>query len=128
VQLLLDTHALLWWLLGEDALPFAARAAIADGANASFVSAASAWEISTKHKLGRLPEAGHLLPDFDGVVVQHGFIELPVTIRQAERAGSLPLFHRDPFDRMLIAQALAGSLTIVSNEQLFDRYGVARLW
>ena len=99
-----------------------------DPQNESFVSAASAWEISTKHKLGRLPEAGRLLPDFDGIVVEHGFVELPVTIRQAEREGSLPLFHRDPFDRMLIAQALANQLVLVSNEQLFDRYGVSRLW
>ena len=128
MRLLLDTHALLWWLLGDDALSLAAQTAVSDPENESFVSAASAWEISTKHKLGRLPEAGRLLPDFDGIVSEHGFAELPVTIRQAGRAGGLPLLHKDPFDRMLIAQALAGSLTIVSNERLFDRYGVSRLW
>jgi len=128
VRLLLDTHALLWWLLGDDALSLAAQTAVSDPENESFVSAASAWEISTKHKLGRLPEAGRLLPDFDGIVAEHGFVELAVTIRQAERAGSLPLLHKDPFDRMLIAQALSSSLTVISNEQLFDRYGVSRLW
>ena len=128
MQLLLDTHALLWWLLGDGALSLAAQAAVGDPENESFVSAASAWEISTKHKLGRLPEAGYLLPDFGGIVVEHGFVELPITIRQAERAGGLPLYHKDPFDRMLIAQALAESLTLISNERLFDSYGVARLW
>jgi PIN domain nuclease of toxin-antitoxin system len=128
VRLLLDTHVLLWFLLGEEMLSPPARAAIASPDAETFVSAVSAWEISIKYKQGRLPTATRFVADLDGTITRKGFSAVPITISHGERAGSLPLHHKDPFDRMLIAQALAESLTLVSNERLFDRYGVARLW
>jgi len=128
VRALLDTHVLLWWLLGERALSTTARTAMADAGNEILVSAASAWEISIKYKQGKLPAATRFIADLEGAIAAEGFAALPVTIGHGERAGSLPLHHKDPFDRMLIAQALAESLTLVSNERLFDRYGIARLW
>ena len=128
MRLLLDTHAFLWWLAGSDRLPIVARRAIGDEANDKLVSAASAWEIVTKHRLGRLPGAGKLADDVTGAIAGEGFEELPITVEHAARAGALPGPHRDPFDRMLIAQTLARNLVLVSNETLFDRYGVRRLW
>lgn len=128
MRLLLDTHALIWWLLGDSALSAAARASISDPDNEVMISAASAWEISTKHRIGKLPAAAVLAADVAGAIASQGFAELPITVREAERAGRLPGPHRDPFDRMLIAQALSLELTLVSNEALFDRYAVRRLW
>ena len=128
MRVLLDTHALIWWLLGDPALSVAARASIADGDNEVMVSAASAWEISTKHRIGKLPSAALLAVDIAGAIASQGFDELPITVREAERAGNLPGPHRDPFDRLLIAQALSLDLTLVSNEAVFDRYAVRRLW
>jgi PIN domain nuclease of toxin-antitoxin system len=128
LQLLLDTHALIWWVTDNPALSAAAYDAIAEAENQVFVSAASAWEIATKHRLGKLPVTGLLAGDLSKAIAGEGFIELPISVREGQAAGQLPGPHRDPFDRMLIAQALAQSLTLVSNERLFDRYGVARLW
>jgi PIN domain nuclease of toxin-antitoxin system len=128
MRTLLDTHVLLWWLLDMGSLSPTAHACIADAGNEIFVSAASAWEISIKYKQGKLPEAADFMADLEGAIAGEGFSALPVTINNGERAGGLPLHHKDPFDRMLIAQALAESLTLVSNERLFDRYGVTRLW
>jgi PIN domain nuclease of toxin-antitoxin system len=125
--LLLDTHALLWWLADDDALSSAAGDAIDDPHNEIYVSAASAWEVTTKARLGKL-EIGPLAKGFDLEVRRHGFIPLPITLGHAERAGNLPGPHRDPFDRMLIAQAQAANLVLVSNEEIFDGYGVRRLW
>ena len=128
VRLLLDSHVLLWWLLSDAAISNAARTAIADEGNETFVSAASAWEISIKYRLGKLPTASQLMVDFERVILDEGFVGMPIALHDGERAGGLPLLHKDPFDRMLIAQALTESLTLISNEQLFDRYGVSRLW
>ena len=128
MRLLLDTHALLWWLLGDLSLSAAAREAIARPENEIHVSAASAWEIATKHRIGKLPRAAVLVADIAGFVAAQGFIELSISLRHGQLAGSLPPIHKDPFDRMLIAQALAADLTIVSNEALFGEYGVAVLW
>ena len=126
MRLLLDTHALLWWLAGEDALPAAARRAIGEVRNEVLVSAASAWEIATKVRLGKLPGAAGL--EVGQALRDQGFSPLPVTVEHAERAGALPGPHRDPFDRMLIVQALLEDCRLVTNERLFDRYGVRRLW
>jgi PIN domain nuclease of toxin-antitoxin system len=126
--LLLDTHALLWWLDGDERLSDRARAAIADMSRTILVSAASAWEITTKHRLGKLPGAGDVAHDVRRCVAGQGFEELAITLADAERAGRLPGPHRDPFDRMLIAQAHGRDLALVSNEALFDGYGVRRLW
>ena len=126
--MLLDTHALLWWLDGDQRLSPAARAAIADSSSVVMVSVASAWEITTKHRLGKLPRATEVARDVAGCVAGQGFQELAITLPDAERAGRLPGPHRDPFDRMLIAQALRLDLELVSNEGVLDDHGVRRLW
>ena len=128
MRLLLDTHAFFWWLSGSNRLSLPARQAIADEDNKVMVSAASAWEIATKHRLGKLPDAEALALDIPGAIAGQNFEELPITVEHAVRAGALPGPHRDPFDRMLIAQALSGNLVLVSIESLFDSYGVRRLW
>lgn len=125
---LLDTHALLWWLSEDDRLSGAAHDAIADSSGMVFVSAASAWEIATKHRLGRLPEADVLVQDVSWYIADQGFRPLPITIQDAEYAGRMPGHHQDPFDRMLIAQAMIHDLVLVSNERRFDQYGVNRIW
>ena len=128
MRVLLDTHALLWWLAGDKQLSAPARWVIEDEGNSVYVSAASAWEVATKHRLGRLPRAGPLASNFADVVVSQGFLELAISLDDAQRAGSLAGEHRDPFDRMLIAQAKGHDLALISNEQLFDDYGVIRIW
>ena len=128
MRLLLDTHALIWWLAADNTLPSAARTAIADPTNEVFVSAASAWEIATKHRIGKLPEAGLLAADVAGFVGAQGFNELPVSIRHGQIAGALPRLHKDPFDRMLVAQAIVADMTIVSGDEILSSYGVSRLW
>ena len=128
MQLLLDTHAFLWWLAGSEKLSQSARQAIADEANDVLVSAASAWEIATKHRLGKLRGAEVVAQDIAGAIASQGFEELAVTVDDAGRAGELPGPLRDPFDRMLISQALARNLVLISIETPVDQYGVRRLW
>ena len=127
VQVLLDTHAFLWWLGGNPRMPGSARRAI-DAADTVFVSAASAWEIATKHRIGKLPQAEAVALDVTGCIAGQGFEELAITVDDAERAGRLPGPHRDPFDRVLIAQAQVRDLAVVSVDRTFDGYGVRRLW
>ena len=128
VRALLDTHTFLWWLAGNPRLSGAARRAIEDDANTIFVSAASAWEIATKHRIGKLPQAEAVALDVSGSIAGQGFEALAITVDDAERAGRLPGPHRDPFDRVLIAQALARDLAVVSVDRALDGYGVHRLW
>ncbi len=128
MRALLDTHALLWWLSDDSALSRASRKIIADTKNTLVVSAASAWEIATKVRLGKLPTAASLAADFTGNLDRERFQLLSISVEHALRAGLLPGSHRDPFDRMLIAQAQAENLPIVSKEKLFDAYGLRRIW
>jgi PIN domain nuclease of toxin-antitoxin system len=128
VRLLLDTHALLWWLDGDRRLPIKVRRAIADQSNAILVSAASAWEITTKARLGKLPGALDVAADVAGCIAGQGFSELDITVLHAQRAGGLPGAHRDPFDRMLVAQAQLEDVTVVSDDDAFDEYKVRRFW
>ena len=128
MRLLLDTHALLWWMAGDAALSTPAQVAIGDEDNAVFVSAASAWEIATKSRLGKLPGVAAFIADFEQHLARQAFADLPITLRHGRVAGTLPGPHRDPFDRMLIAQALLEDMVLVSNERPFDDYGVTRLW
>jgi PIN domain nuclease of toxin-antitoxin system len=128
VRLLLDTHALLWWLDGDRRLSRRARSAIAETTNAVLVSAASAWEITTKERLGRLPGAAVVAADVAAAVAGQGFEPLDITLSHAQRAGRLPGPQRDPFDRILIAQALLENLPIVSDDATFDAYPVERFW
>ena len=128
MALLLDTHAFLWWLAGDRKLSRRARSAIENPDLDVHVSAASVWEITTKYRLGKLPGASAIVNDMAGAIASQAFTPLSVTVLHAQRAGLLIGDHRDPFDRMLIAQARSDDLTLVSNEQLFDAFGVTRLW
>lgn len=128
MRALLDTHALLWWLLDDRSLTKPARKAIAERQNEIVVSAASAWEIATKVRLGKLPGAEDFAAEFSLVADREGFEILSISADHAIRAGGLPGFHRDPFDRMLIAQAQAENMFLISNETAFDNYGVRRIW
>ncbi len=128
LRLLLDTHALIWWLAGDNALSLRAREAIADEANSVAVSAASAMEVATKFRIGKLSQAALLAQDFEAIVADQGFAELPITVRHARIAGELAIPHKDPFDRLLIAQALAEDMVLVSNKALFDGFAVKRIW
>jgi len=127
MPLLLDTHTFLWWVFADAKLSRRARSEI-DGESEVFVSAVTAWEIATKFRIGKLPDAAVVADDIAGAIAAEGFAELPLSVRQAEHSGRLAGLLRDPFDRMLIAQAILGDLTLVSNERAFDRYGVKRLW
>jgi PIN domain nuclease of toxin-antitoxin system len=128
MRILLETHALLWWATNDNSLPEPARKRIADAHGQVLVSAASAWEIATKARLGRLPSAANLLDDFDGFLARQDFEPLAITVDHGLRAGLLPARHKDPIDRMLIAQAQAENLAIISNDSVFDQYGVRRFW
>lgn len=128
MRVLLDTHTLLWSFNSDPSLSARARHLIEDGDNQVLVSAASAWEIATKVRLGKLATGGHLVNDFEYYLLQLGFDELPISVSHAVRAGTLGGLHRDPFDRMLISQAQSENLPIVSNDRIFDTYHVQRIW
>lgn len=128
MRALLDTHALLWWLSDDSSLSPQARKFIARAENSAIVSAASAWEIATKVRLGKLPSAADLVSDFIVYLERERFSWLAISPEYAIRAGLLPGPHKDPFDRMLVAQAQAESIPIVSNDLVFDSYGVRRIW
>ena len=128
VGLLLDTHALIWWWTDDPRLTPPARAAIADPARVAHVSAASAWELATKHRLGKWPEAGVVLDQFDDLLRRSRFAALPITPAEARTAGALDWAHRDPFDRMLLAQAAALGLALVSGDAAFSGRGIVRIW
>ena len=128
MRLLLDTHAFLWWLDGDRRMSRKARALVADNDNEVFLSAASVWEITTKARLGRLPRALAVAADVPAAMASQGFAPLSITTAHAQRAGSLPGSHRDPFDRMLVAQADLEGLPIVSIDAVFEEYRVTRLW
>lgn len=128
MRILLDTHAFLWWLDGNRRLSPRARQALQREQNEAYVSAASAWELTTKARLGRLPGATEVAADVLGAVLSQGFLPLDITTIHAQLAGSLPDHHQDPWDRMLIAQAQAEGLALLSNDRLLDPYGVQRVW
>lgn len=120
MRLLLDTHALLWWLADDPALTPQARTAVADGANLVAVSAASAWEISIKRALGKLQAPD----DLEAQLEASDFVALPISVADGLAAGGLPRYHDDPFDRMLVAQAKSGGFTVVTRDSRFAPYGV----
>jgi PIN domain nuclease of toxin-antitoxin system len=129
LRLLLDTHTLLWWTTGDPSLPERARRRIAQSKDPVVISAVSAWEIAIKVNAGRLPPgATELIQDFEESLKQDGFRSMSITPVHAIRAGMLPGSHKDPFDRMLIAQAQAENMAVVSNDLVFDNYGVTRIW
>ena len=128
MKVLLDTQVLLRATLSPAALSHTSSAIIADGANVILVSAASAWEIATKVCLGKLPGAETLEKEFLDVMDDAGYTVLPITAEAALRAGRLPGEHRDPFDRMLAAQALAGDIPLLSTDSKLDSFGIRRIW
>jgi PIN domain nuclease of toxin-antitoxin system len=119
-RLLLDTHTLLWWLADDSRLGPHARALIADAGNEAWVSAATAWEISIKKALGKLEAPA----DIDAIVEEEGFAKLPISFFHGEQAGALPALHRDPFDRMLVAQAQAEGLELLTADEHIAAYGI----
>ena len=128
MRLLLDTHALFWFFEGNPRLSSSAREAIADDESAVHVSAVSAIEIAQKYRAGKLPAAAELAVNFEALMIDYDFAPLPITLRHAQVAGLLQIPHKDPFDRLLIAQAQTEALVLVSNEVTFDSFGVIRLW
>jgi PIN domain nuclease of toxin-antitoxin system len=128
VALLLDTHAFLWWVDDAPRLSRRARAAIGRPNQACFVSLASCWEIAIKVSLGQLTVDSSLERFLTEQMAANGFQPLPITLGHVARVAALPFHHRDPFDRLLIAQALDVDLTIVSADPVFRRYGVRRVW
>jgi PIN domain nuclease of toxin-antitoxin system len=128
LRVLLDTHTLLWATLSPSFLSCKASTIIADEANVILVSAASAWEIATKVRLGKLPGAEALEREFLEVMDRAGYTLLAIDVASALRAGRLIAEHRDPFDRMLAAQALASDLPILSTDSRLDTFGVRRIW
>jgi PIN domain nuclease of toxin-antitoxin system len=128
VRVLLDTHAVLWWLTKSPLLPISAQNLIKSGTLGVLVSAASVWEIATKVRLGKLDVAVDVVENFVVYLIGERFQVVPITPEHGIRAGLLPGPHRDPFDRMLIAQALMENVPIVSNDRALDGYGVRRLW
>lgn len=128
MKLLLDTHVFLWWLTADEQLSPRAKRVIRDGKNEVFFSAASAWEIAIKAKLGRvtLPEdAERYIP---AQLELNAFQVLPIRVQHALRVASLPDLHRDPFDRLLVAQALIEDLTVITKDRRLSGYSVRVLW
>ena len=123
MRLLLDTSTLLWWLAGDRKLGATAQAAITDPENEVFVSAASAWEISVKRASGKLAAPF----DIAGALERNYFLELPIEVAHAIAAGELPRHHKDPFDRMLVAQAQLEDLTLVADDAEISKYDVELL-
>jgi PIN domain nuclease of toxin-antitoxin system len=124
MRLLLDANSFLWWVTGSPRLSVAARDAISDGANKTCVAIGSLWEIAIKRSLGKL-QFPH---EFEPVLRDEGFDLLPITYAHLHALEALPLHHRDPFDRLLIAQALAERIPVATADQQFAVYGVELLW
>lgn len=127
MKILIDTHALIWWLHEPENLPKKARKILSDVQTTVLVSAAVAWEIAIKANIGKLRPL-ELALDLSHRVAEEGFFEEPITIEHSVRAGFLPLHHRDPFDRLLVAQAQALNIPILSGDETLRRYDVKRIW
>ena len=128
MRLLLDTHALIWAVDQPDRLGTRARPAVEDASNELLISAATIWEIAIKTGLGKLTLSVPYLEWMNRAIGDLGSTILPITVEYADVQAKLPSYHRDPFDRMLIAQAIAEKISLVANEEAFDQYGVSRLW
>ena len=128
MKLLLDTHALIWFLEDDPKLSEAARAVVEDAGNERWVSMASGWEMAIKSQIGKLKLPLAFEGLFPGALESLGFSILPIQAGHLHRYHALPLHHRDPFDRLLVAQALVDGFTIVGDDAAFDEYGVTRVW
>lgn len=127
MKTLLDTHALVWWFSEPEKLSRRVASIIRNASNVVLISAASAWELAIKVNLGKV-DAISLVSDLSIHLAEEGFEELPIAIRHATRAGLLPLHHRDPFDRLLVAQALELDVPILSADKSLDHYDIRRVW
>ncbi|MBI1765873.1 MAG: type II toxin-antitoxin system VapC family toxin [Acidobacteria bacterium] len=128
MNLLLDTHTLLWFALGNAQLSATARQLIEDPANTKFVSPASYWEIAIKISIGKYVLHQPYETFFDRAIRQNGFLILPIELRHTAALTNLPYHHRDPFDRLLVAQAMVEGLSLVSIDAVLDAYPIQRLW
>jgi PIN domain nuclease of toxin-antitoxin system len=128
MRILLDTHTLLWWFTDDERLSSTAREMIGEESNDVFVSAASAWEIATKQRLGKLPGVPQAAERFAELVAADGFIHLSITHLHAVRAGGYDIAHRDPFDRVLAAQTELESMSLVTRDPAFELFGVSTVW
>jgi PIN domain nuclease of toxin-antitoxin system len=128
VKYLLDTHTLLWFLLNDTQLSGNAKSIIADSSNDVFVSPASYWEIAIKISLGKYKLEQPFAVFFEQELINNRFSILPITIQHAETICTLPFHHRDPFDRLLIAQVMVEDIPLISNDKVFEKYSIARLW
>lgn len=128
MRALLDTHTLLWWFTDDDRLSPTARDLLGDESNQVFVSAASAWEIATKQRLGKLDDVPGAAARYAELVDADGFTHLPITHLHGLRAGGYDVAHRDPFDRMLAAQSELEKLGLVTRDPAFAQFGIETLW
>lgn len=128
MRFLLDTHAWLWWAFDDPRLPKTMRTIIAEPTHQIFVSAASAWEIATKFRIGKLPSANVLVQDIDGWRKRCGFTDLPISVTHAQKAGAWTNPHRDPFDRMLAAQSALEQIPCISADPELASFGISLLW
>lgn len=128
MRLLLDTHVVFWWFIDEAQLSSAAHAAIKDRGNEVFTSIASAWEMAIKSGSGKWPEARSMVEDFEGLMSAEGFRPLPISFDRVRTAGLFQFAHRDPFDRLLAAQAQIEGLTLVSADPKVQALGAPWLW
>jgi PIN domain nuclease of toxin-antitoxin system len=128
VRYLLDTHVVLWAAFRKELLSERARHLLLSEQDEILVSAASAWEIATKFRLGRLPMARVLAEDFVAKVTGAGYLLIPISVEHALRAGRMTGEHKDPFDRMLAAQAIHEDISLISNDTQLDGFGVRREW
>jgi PIN domain nuclease of toxin-antitoxin system len=128
MAILLDTHALLWWMIGDPRLSPSARAAVGAESAEVFVSAASAWELATKVRSGKLPAAARLTHRLPESLAEQDFKPLAIRLEHGRLGGLLPGAHRDPFDRILAAQALLEDMTLITSDPAFAAFGVKVLW
>ena len=128
MRLLLDTHTVLWTMMGAPEITRRAYQAVKNPDNEAYVSVVSVWEAATKFRIGKLPKAAPLVSDPAVALATMGMTVLPLQLEHARLAGSLVSPHKDPFDRMLAAQSLLEGLTLVSNDAVFDSMLVTRLW
>ena len=128
MNIILDTHIFLWFVFADTALNSYARGLIEDQSNTKFLSLASVWEMAIKHSIGKMPLALPIKSLLGQHLEANGFVLLPIEFSHLIRVSSLPLHHRDPFDRLIIAQGSTEGMAVVSADAAFDAYGVPRLW
>ena len=127
-RLLLDTHTFLWWVNDAPELSEAARLAISNADNDCFLSVASCWEMAIKSSLGKLSLSKPVDNFVLDQITENGFLMLNIELRHAAKVESLPFHHRDPFDRLLIGQAISDKLILVTADRMFSHYGVQLIW